>query len=231
MLDIRCSFSDYHTSTATVHRIRAWSRCDSQSVSQLTQSFASGTAIYACHDVMFSSNLPRRQSAPFFRCSVSQASYYRYIENHGSIYEDIRIVVSGTAARMFGFLSVSLFALQAMVRYHSTSLTATYGRVFGYGFEDGKLVPAMCLSLWNASHPLSHAVGSIVDGWVQDDISRRLALALSNMSSAISVSICYASDTPETINAGRAIFHYRSNNLLSFGVSLPRSHVIGFIQT
>src|SRR5690242_14480391 len=77
---------------------------------------------------------------------------------------------------------------------------------FGILYNDEWILPSTWLALWNVASPIGAMIGSILGGWTQDKIGRRLALAISSFLSALAVAIMFVSYLPADITGRRVAF-------------------------
>ena len=107
----------------------------------------------------------------------------------------------------FGLTTVILLWGYDLVIVGTIQALPVFQRDYGVLLEgDNYIIPAMWLSLWLAFTPLGAVIGSVVGGWFQDRVGRRMCLAVGSAISAIGVAMIFVSNLPDEKNSRRGIF-------------------------
>ncbi|EXJ58336.1 hypothetical protein A1O7_05761 [Cladophialophora yegresii CBS 114405] len=77
---------------------------------------------------------------------------------------------------------------------------------YGRKLDDRYIIPSMWMGLWNAISPIGIMIGSIMAGWLQDRVGRRLSLGLSSVLSAAGVAAVFSSQFLDDLESRRGAF-------------------------
>lgn len=89
------------------------------------------------------------------------------------------------------------------------------------------IIPSVWLSLWSALGPIGQMAGSLIGGWTQDRLGRRVSLLLGGIISAFAVAVCYVANLPDHIDSRRGVFLTgKTIQGVSLGIMLATSQTI-----